>query len=69
MRPLASTRAPQARLQRHFDPRRLAQDCQAHAYEHVLPVVRRSRSGTALPPPRERISQQTNALGQGAQAA
>jgi hypothetical protein len=69
MRPGTSTGPPQARVQRQFDPSRLAPDCQAHAYEQVLPVIRRSLVGSATPLPRELISQDTQGLEPGGQAA
>jgi hypothetical protein len=41
MRPKASTGPPRTDVQRQFDANRLGEDCQARAYEQVLPVVRR----------------------------
>ena len=36
-------------VQRLFEPNRLAPDCQASAYEEVLPVVSRATGGAKTP--------------------
>jgi hypothetical protein len=47
MRAEASTGLTRPRVQRQFESNRLAKDFQAHAYEEVLPVQRRSGTRTA----------------------
>jgi hypothetical protein len=42
MRPKGA-RGARVGVERHFEPNRLARDCQARAYEEALPVVCRSR--------------------------
>jgi hypothetical protein len=40
MRPVASSKPPPFEVQRDFVATRLARECQARAYEQVLPVAR-----------------------------
>jgi hypothetical protein len=42
----ASTAAPAWEVQRGFEPKRFAEECQARAYEEILPVLP-SRRGRA----------------------
>lgn len=42
MRPQATAGPPRLRVERAFEPNRLAEDLQARAYEQVVPVVVRS---------------------------
>lgn len=44
-----SSRPAHLSVQRQFEPNRLANDCQAQAYEHVLPVGGRSEFAGVLP--------------------
>jgi hypothetical protein len=68
MRPGARTGSPETRVQRAFDSRRLASDCQARAYEWVLPIVRRPLP-TAAEPPADVVSEQIQPSNQGGMAA
>jgi hypothetical protein len=68
MRP-ASSKPPPLGVQRSFLATRLGRDCQARAYEQVLPVVRRSgtRAATAVRNPE--CSTETQLVPQGGIAA
>jgi hypothetical protein len=51
MGPEASSTAGGFKVGRHFEGNRLAGDCQARAYEQVLPVAGRSEFPVAAPEP------------------
>jgi hypothetical protein len=69
MRPGARTKSPPARVQRHFDCHRLAEDSQVLAYERVLPIVPRSLPATAELPPGDLVSEPIKPINQGGMAA
>ncbi len=56
-------------VQRQFETNRLAKDFQARAYEEVVPVVGRSRTGTAATGRAGAGEEQTKVLSQGGSAA
>jgi hypothetical protein len=47
MRADTATGPPDLRVQRRAEINRLAKDCQARAYEELLPIIRRCRPSTA----------------------
>jgi hypothetical protein len=49
MRPQGSSALAGLRVQRHFEGHRLAEDCQARAYEQAVPIVDRSESVAPMP--------------------
>jgi len=49
MRPQASSVPAVLRVQRHFEGHRLAEDCQARAYEQAVPISDRSDAVILMP--------------------